>query len=208
MPKKNLFKLDKVSIRLNKDAPLMSGHPIKSPEDAVKLIGQELSEMDREVVCIINLKSDGTPINCTFASMGALDRSVAHPRELLKATILSNASTMIMVHNHPSGNLDPSVEDSMLTDRMVKLCDLVGVPLVDHVIVGGDNSFYFSFKEKDRLPTSNLRYSLKTDYKDIEFSVPMAAEGNRGDSGLSTVAEKAADMNQEKDSNTERRTLR
>ena len=208
MPKKNLFKLDKVSIRLNKDAPLMSGHPIKSPEDAVKLIGQELSEMDREVVCIINLKSDGTPINCTFASMGALDRSVAHPRELLKATILSNASTMIMVHNHPSGNLDPSVEDSMLTDRMVKLCDLVGVPLVDHVIVGGDNSYYFSFKEKDRLPTSNLRYSLKTDYKDIEFSVPMAAEGNRGDSGISTVAEKAADMNQEKDSNTERRTLR
>jgi len=99
MPKKNPFKLDVVSIRLNNDAPLMSGHPVKSPEDAVKLIGQELCEMDREVVCIINLKSDGTPINCTFASMGALDRSVAHPRELLKATILSNASTMIMIHN-------------------------------------------------------------------------------------------------------------
>ena len=135
MPKKNPFKLDVVSIRLNKDAPLMSGHPVKSPEDAVKLIGQELCEMDREVVCIINLKSDGTPINCTFASMGALDRSVAHPRELLKATILSNASSMILIHSHPSGNLEPSMEDSILTDRMIKLCDLVGVPLVDHVIV-------------------------------------------------------------------------
>ena len=189
MPKKNLFKLDVVSIRLNKDAPLMSGHPVKSPEDAVKLIGQELCEMDREVVCIINLKSDGTPINCTFASMGALDRSVAHPRELLKATILSNASTMIMIHNHPSGNLDPSMEDSILTDRMIKLCDLVGVPLVDHIIVGGDNSDYFSFKEKDRLPASNLRYSLKTDYKDIEFSVPMAAEVNSNKTDVSTVAE-------------------
>ena len=189
MPKKNPFKLDVVSIRLNKDAPLMSGHPVKSPEDAVKLIGQELCEMDREVVCIINLKSDGTPINCTFASMGALDRSVAHPRELLKATILSNASTMIMLHNHPSGNLDPSMEDSMLTDRMIKLCDLVGVPLVDHIIVGGDNSDYFSFKEKDRLPASNLRYSLKTDYKDIEFSVPMAAEVNSNKGDVSTIAE-------------------
>lgn len=189
MPKKNLFKLDVVSIRLNKDAPLMSGHPVKSPEDAVKLIGQELCEMDREVVCIINLKSDGTPINCTFASMGALDRSVAHPRELLKATILSNASTMIMIHNHPSGNLDPSMEDSILTDRMIKICDLVGVPLVDHIIVGGDNSDYFSFKEKDRLPASNLRYSLKTDYKDIEFSVPMAAEVNSNKTDVSTVAE-------------------
>lgn len=189
MPKKNPFKLDVVSIRLNKDAPLMSGHPVKSPEDAVKLIGQELCEMDREVVCIINLKSDGTPINCTFASMGALDRSVAHPRELLKATILSNASTMIMIHNHPSGNLDPSIEDSILTDRMIKICDLVGVPLVDHIIVGGDNSDYFSFKEKDRLPASNLRYSLKTDYKDIEFSVPMAAEVNSNKSDVSTIAE-------------------
>ena len=189
MPKKNPFKLDVVSIRLNKDAPLMSGHPVKSPEDAVKLIGQELCEMDREVVCIINLKSDGTPINCTFASMGALDRSVAHPRELLKATILSNASTMIMIHNHPSGNLDPSIEDSILTDRMIKICDLVGVPLVDHIIVGGDNSDYFSFKEKDRLPASNLRYSLMTDYKDIEFSVPMAAEVNSNKGDVSTIAE-------------------
>ena len=189
MPKKNPFKLDVVSIRLNKDAPLMSGHPVKSPEDAVKLIGQELCEMDREVVCIINLKSDGTPINCTFASMGALDRSVAHPRELLKATILSNASTMIMIHNHPSGNLDPSIEDSILTDRMIKICDLVGVPLVDHIIVGGDNTDYFSFKEKDRLPASNLRYSLKNDYKDIEFSVPMAAETNLNGTVVSTVAE-------------------
>ncbi|MCR5225813.1 MAG: JAB domain-containing protein [Eubacterium sp.] len=189
MPKKNPFKLDVVSIRINKDAPLMSGHPVKSPEDAVKLIGQELCEMDREVVCIINLKSDGTPINCTFASMGALDRSVAHPRELLKATILSNASTMIMIHNHPSGNLDPSIEDSILTDRMIKICDLVGVPLVDHIIVGGDNSDYFSFKEKDRLPASNLRYSLKTDYKDIEFSVPMAAEVNSNKGDVSTIAE-------------------
>ena len=189
MPKKNPFKLDVVSIRLNKDAPLMSGHPVKSPEDAVKLIGQELCEMDREVVCIINLKSDGTPINCTFASMGALDRSVAHPRELLKATILSNASTMIMIHNHPSGNLDPSIEDSILTDRMIKICDLVGVPLVDHIIVGGDNSDYFSFKEKDRLPASNLRYSLKTDYKDNEFSVPMAAEVNSNKGDVSNVAE-------------------
>ena len=199
MPKKNPFKLDVVSIRLNKDAPLMSGHPVKSPEDAVKLIGQELCEMDREVVCIINLKSDGTPINCTFASMGALDRSVAHPRELLKATILSNASTMIMIHNHPSGNLDPSIEDSILTDRMIKICDLVGVPLVDHIIVGGDNSDYFSFKEKDRLPASNLRYSLKTDYKDIEFSVPMAAEVNSNKGDVSIIAE---------NNKTERRTKR
>jgi DNA repair protein RadC len=190
MPKKNSFKLDVVSIRLNKDAPIMSGHPVRSPEDGVRLIGEELCEMDREVVCIINLKSDGTPINCTFASMGALDRSVAHPRELLKATILSNAASMIMLHNHPSGSLEPSTEDSLLTDRMIKLCDLVGVPLVDHIIVAGDNTEYFSFREKNRLPSSNLRYSLKDDYRDIEFTMPMAAESSTKTDGIDTLAER------------------
>ena len=181
------FKLNKVSIRLNKDAPIMSEIPIKSPEDAVKVIGQELCDMDREIVCIINLRLDGIPINCTFASMGALDRSVAHPRELLKTAILSNAASMIMLHNHPSGNLEPSSQDSIITDRMIQICDMVGIPLIDHIIVGGDNIEYFSFKEKGKLPYSNIRYSLKTFYKDIDFTAPMLAE-NR-EEPLKTVRE-------------------
>ena len=181
------FKLDKVSIRLNKDAPIMSETPIKSPEDAVRAIGQELCDMDREVVCIINLKADGIPINCTFASIGALNSSVAHPREMLKTAILSNAATMIMLHNHPSGNLEPSGEDSIITDRMIQICDMVGIPLIDHIIVSGDNSEYFSFKEKGKLPNSDLRYKLKSDYKDIEFTTPMVAEGS--EESLRTVRE-------------------
>ena len=168
--------LEVVSVRLVKDAPLMGGNPVCSPEDAVRLIGKEMSELDREVICILHLKTDGTPISCTFASMGAIDKSIAHPRELLKAAILSNAANMIMLHSHPSGSLEPSVEDSILTDRMIKICDMVGIPLVDHVIVAAGRDDYFSFKEKDRLPGSDLRYNLKTDYRDIEFSVPVAAE--------------------------------
>lgn len=169
-------KLEVVSVRLVRDAPLMSGHPVHSPEDAVQLIGEQICDLDREVVCILNMKADGTPINCTFASMGALDRSIAHPREMLKATILSNASSIMLLHNHPSQNLQPSEEDVLLTDRMIKLCDLLGVPLLDHIIVGGDNTEYFSFREKGILHRSNLQYDLKTDYRDIEFSVPLAAE--------------------------------
>ena len=63
MKKKNPFSLDVVSVRLVKDAPLMSGHPILKPADAVELLGRYLCEMDREVLCVINLKTDGTPIN-------------------------------------------------------------------------------------------------------------------------------------------------
>ncbi len=175
----NTSQLEVVSIRLVKDAPLMAGHPVHSPEDAVKLIGDEMSQLDREVVCILHLKTDGAPISCTFASMGAIDKSIAHPRELIKAAVLSNANSMIILHNHVSGSLEPSTEDVLLTDRMIKVCDLIGIPLIDHVIVAAGRDDYFSFKEKSRLPNSNLRYELKTDYRDIEFSVPIAAENNK-----------------------------
>ena len=172
----NPDQLEVVSVRLVKNSPLMSDKKICSPEAAVELLGEEMCQLDREVICVLHLKADGTPVNCTFASVGAVDRSIAHPRELIKAAVLQNASSMIILHNHPSSSLEPSLEDALLTDRMVKVCDLIGIPLVDHVIVGGDNKEYFSFKEKGRLPVSNLRFELKTDYKDIEFSVPMAAE--------------------------------
>ena len=82
--------------------------------------------MDREVLCVINLKSDGTPINCNIVSIGAVNQSIAEPRELFEASILSNAAQMIIVHNHPSGSLEPSKIDIMLTDRMLKLTDLMG----------------------------------------------------------------------------------
>lgn len=77
-------------------------------------------------------------------------------------------------HFHPSGNLHPSKEDAMLTDRMIKLCGLLGIPLLDHIIVGGDNSQYFSFKEKGLL--SNPNYLFNTDYRTLDFESPMVAE--------------------------------
>ena len=123
------------SVRLVKDAPLMSRTPIRYPEDAVKLLGSYLCKMDREVICIINLRSDGRPINCSICSMGAIDQAIAHPREIMKAAILSNASNIIMMHNHPSSNLTPSKEDTMLTDRMSVVCEILGIPLADHIIV-------------------------------------------------------------------------
>ena len=169
------FKLEVVSIRLVKDAPLFSDHKIISPADAVEVVGDFLCEIDREVMCIINLKSDGTPINCNIVSIGAVSQTIAEPRELFKASILSNAAKMIMVHNHPSGSLEPSKQDTMITDRMLKLTDLMGITLQDHVIVGGDNSQYFSFCEKGLLKHPDIY--LSTDYKSLEFGkTAMVAE--------------------------------
>lgn len=178
MQKGTPFQLDTVSVRLVKDAPLFSNKRIKSPEDAISVVGEFLCDMDREVICMINLKTDGTPVNCNFASMGAVNQAVAEPRELLKSAILSNAASMIMVHNHVSGFLEPSKEDTVLTDRLLKISSLVGIPLWDHVIVGGDNSRYFSFHEKGLIKIPRIDYV--EDYAQLDFPAhAMVAEKGR-----------------------------
>ena len=161
------YPLPVVSIRLVKEAPLMSKIPITSPEDAVTLMGEYLSDFDREVLSVLNLRTDGTPISCAFVSMGGLNYSFAHPREMLKAAILSNAEKLIIVHNHPSGTLTPSKDDVKITDNMQQLCELIQIPLVDHVIVGGNNSSYFSFAEHRLIKTKNQQF--ETDYHKLQF---------------------------------------
>ena len=161
-------KLEVVSVRLVKEAPLFSQHKINTPRDAVNVVGDLLSEMDREVICIVNLKNNGSVINCHFASIGSINGAMAEPRELFKASILSNAANMIMLHCHPSGELFPSKQDTILTDRLIKLSDLLGISLLDHIIVGGGNKTeYFSFKEKGILPKPNNVY--EHDYMDLDF---------------------------------------
>lgn len=122
--------LEVVSIRLVKETPILSEHKMEAPEDAVAVVGDLLCELDREVLCVINLKTDGTPMNCNFVSVGAINSSIACPRELFKSSILSNAASMILVHNHPSGsNLYPSKEDIQITDRILGLSIMMGIPL-------------------------------------------------------------------------------
>ena len=172
--KKNDFKMDVVSVRLVKDAPLFSDHRLTNAGEVVEALGDYLCDFDREVVCIINLRSDGTPINVHFASMGSVNEAFAHPRELFKASILSNAANIIMVHCHPSGNLEPSKADTMITDRMIKLCTLMEIPLLDHIIVGGKNDKYFSFREKGMIKMPAI--PLSTDYRALDFEQPLVAE--------------------------------
>lgn len=171
------FQLDVVSVRLVRNAPIFSDKKITTPEDAVSLLGELLCEMDREVLCVVNLKSDGTPINCNFASMGAINQAIAEPRELFKSAILSNAATMILLHNHPSGRLEPSKEDTIMTDRLLKLSVLLGIPLTDHVIVGGDNSRYFSFREKEMLDMPKINLTQNYHYLEFENRALIAEPG-------------------------------
>lgn len=167
------FKLDTVSVRLVKTREsITSEEPLSSPDAVVRALAKEMSDYDREVIGVINFNAKMQPINVNFVSAGTLNYSVAHPREILKSAILSNASSMMMIHNHPSQDTTPSEADVMITDRMSQLCELAGIPLVDHIIVGGDGKEYFSFTEKKAMPVADAHY--EKNYMNIHF--PQVAE--------------------------------
>lgn len=178
MEAEEAFKLDVVRVKLVKEAPLYSELPLQNPYEVAATIGELLCEMDREVVCVVNLQSDLKPINVTFASIGALNEALVHPREILKASILSNAASIMLIHSHPSGNLFPSKEDTMITDRMNSVCEMVGIRLVDHLIVGGDNKEFFSFKEKGLMDNPKISYT--SDYRNFNFTNSFVAEREKG----------------------------
>lgn len=171
--KTNMYRLNQVAIRMVEMPPLLSDVPMDGPEAAVKVMADMLKDYDREVIAIVNLQTDGKPINMNVVSMGALDQSIAHPREILKSTILSNASAIMLVHNHPSNKLQPSMDDIATTARIKQLCDLIGVKFLDHIIVEPGKDYY-SFHQKQQIPLSSLK--LTNNLKDIELEGFRVAE--------------------------------
>lgn len=162
------YGLEQVSIRMVRDAPLISEESIETPEDAIRLLGETFKDYDREVVGVVHLRNDNSPINMTIVSMGCLNQSIIHPREMLKAAFLSNASSILMFHNHPAGSLSPSKNDIAITNRMQQVCMMAGIPMLDHIILGKDN-VYYSFREKGVLPMEEVRYS--TSLSDVNLKV-------------------------------------
>lgn len=140
--------LKQVGIRLVEEPPLLSLEPMNNPEAAVRVLGKWLSEMDRELFCVVNLNTNLTPINMNVVSMGALNVAYVHPRDTMKSAILSNAAYMMLIHNHPSGSMTPSKEDIKITDQIQSAASLMGIPVLDHIIVGRHQEF-FSIRENN-----------------------------------------------------------
>ena len=140
--------LKQVGIRLVEEPPLLSLEPMNNPEAAVRVLGKWLSEMDRELFCVVNLNTNLTPINMNVVSVGALNVAYVHPRDAMKSAILSNAAYMMLIHNHPSGSMTPSKEDIKITDQIQSAASLMGIPVLDHIIVGRHQEF-FSIRENN-----------------------------------------------------------
>lgn len=137
-----------VSIKMVRESTMLYDiRKISSPVDAVELGKKFLEDSDREqlLMCCLDNKNQPTVLN--VVSVGSLNSSIVHPREVFKAAILSNAASIILYHNHPSGDPTPSSEDISITNRLKECGKLIGIELIDHIIIGSEGR-YCSLKEK------------------------------------------------------------
>jgi len=119
--------------------------PIKTAKDVFKYASEKLSDNKKEHFMILHLDSKNRVIRDEIISIGILNASIVHPREVFKSAIKESANSIILVHNHPSGDSEPSVEDKEITERLMEAGELLDIKVLDHVIIGKDN--YHSFKE-------------------------------------------------------------
>lgn len=123
---------------------------VTKPDDVAQLLMASLKKEKREHFIVVLLTSRHTVLGIETISVGSLNASIVHPREVFRAAIVASAASMILAHNHPSGDISPSDDDIEITNRLADTGRLVGIEVLDHIIVGGNGSF-LSFKEKGLL---------------------------------------------------------
>ncbi|MBR0341631.1 MAG: ImmA/IrrE family metallo-endopeptidase [Oscillospiraceae bacterium] len=142
------YELKQVRVYLKEATPLYSNQEITSPESAVRIMSEALAGMDREYCCVVNLDNRHRPINFNIVSIGDASSAVVPIQNVFKTAIASSASNIMLLHNHPSGVLEASREDELITEKLIYAGKLLDINVIDHVIVGGTEGKYFSFKEE------------------------------------------------------------
>jgi DNA repair protein RadC len=114
---------------------------LKTPAEAARVLAEYIGERDREVFVVALLTIRHRLIGTHTVSVGCLASSLVHPREVMKPAILASAAALVLAHNHPSGDPEPSAEDVALTRRLVAAGQLLGIEVLDHVVLGEAGRF-------------------------------------------------------------------
>jgi len=122
---------------------------INSPKTVVEYFQEELKHLNKEKFIVVFLNTKNLITSYEVVSVGSLSASIVHPREVFNRAIKKSAASIILIHNHPSGNPSPSREDEAITKRLCNVGEVVGIKILDHIIISEDG--YFSFKEMDIL---------------------------------------------------------
>lgn len=120
-------------------------YKIKNPWDIYKYYMESLRYQYKEIFKVVLLNTKNEIITDVDISMGTLNSSLVHPREVFREAIRRSSNKIILLHNHPSGNAEPSKEDKSVTKRLKECGELIGIEVIDHIIIG--DGVYFSFKE-------------------------------------------------------------
>jgi DNA repair protein RadC len=140
-------RVDIVSLRLVKESSVLyRQRVVRSPQDGYDLLQTFLTEADREYFLVVCLDTKNHPTSINVCHVGSLNASITHPREVMKTAVLTNAASILIAHNHPSGDPTPSQEDISVTERLVQAGEIMGIEVLDHLIIG-DGEF-ISLKEK------------------------------------------------------------
>ena len=119
---------------------------IKNPEAVFKVISSSIKNKAKEHFKLILLNSRNKKIGISNVSTGTLTTSLVHPREVFKDAITHSAASVILAHNHPSGDPEPSEDDLKITKKLVESGKILGIEVIDHIIIGKNN--FYSFREK------------------------------------------------------------
>lgn len=147
MKKSSAKRVNIVSVKLVRESSILyERRSIRSPQDAYELVKSFLEDKDREHFIVVSLDTKNQPVCINVCHIGSLNASIVSPREVMKSAILSSAASIMVAHNHPSGETAESREDIEVTKRLAESGKLIGIELLDHLIIG--NGKYASLKEK------------------------------------------------------------
>lgn len=117
------------------------GDSLTSPELVAKLMSEE-GKLDREAFWVLHLNTKNCLIERELVSLGILDRTIIHPREVFKRAILNSSQSIITVHNHPGGDPSPAQEDKEIWKRLKEVGEIIGIEVLDNLIITPDGKFY------------------------------------------------------------------
>ena len=135
-----------LSRRIQMQSKWLSNKKITSPQDIADIFIPVLRDEVKEKFLVVCLNSANKIIKYETISIGSLNSSIVHPREVFKAAIENNSASIILIHNHPSGNPEPSSEDISITRKIVESGKIMDIPVFDHIIIAGN--MHTSFVEK------------------------------------------------------------
>lgn len=133
-----------VSLRLVRDNKIAYEERVTDSSIANEIIRPFFKDLDREAFYILGLSSSKEPVCINLVSLGTINSTIVSPREVFKPAILSNSDTIIVAHNHPSGNPNPSSADIIITKKLIECGRYLGIDVVDHLIIYGSAAHMYT----------------------------------------------------------------